>query len=178
MNTDTQTQTATPRAWVGCLGCYNGGMLNGIWLEGLEATTYGEHLKSYEKNGVTFCALCHSDEFWVFDHENYGGLLKGECSPNEAQEIAEKIESVPEYDREAFLEYCEHVGGSPDFSNYEDAYMGHYDSQEAFAQELLEGTGQLDSDSILSRYFDLEAYTRDLFYDYFMTDSGHVFSNY
>jgi antirestriction protein len=175
----TATATDTPRAWVGCLGCYNGGTLNGIWLDGNEATAYGDHLKTYANaNGVIFCALCNSDEFWVFDHENYGGLLKGECSPSEAQEIAEKIEAIPAYNREAFLEYCEHVGGDPDYSSFEDAYAGQWNSAEEFAEDLLNSTGELDSNSFLARYFDIEAYTRDLFYDYFITDSGHVFSNY
>lgn len=174
---DTMTDTSTPRAWVGCLGCYNGGILNGIWLDGEEATSYGEHLKSYERDGVTFCALCNSDEYWVFDHENFSGLLTGECSPREAQEVAEKIASIPERDREAFLEYCEHVGGDPDYSSFEEAFNGQWESEEAFAEDLLESTGDLDRDSYLARYFDLEAFVRDLFYDYFMTSSGYVFRN-
>src|SRR4051812_37984795 len=28
--------TDTPRAWVGCLGCYNNGDLNGKWADGTE----------------------------------------------------------------------------------------------------------------------------------------------
>jgi antirestriction protein len=180
----TTTDTTTPRVWVGCLGCYNGGTLNGVWVDGSEASEIVAvaGLATLENVGgyiAPRCKICFGDEFWVFDHENFGGLISGECSPQEAQEKAELLESLEEDRREAFIEYAGHVGAEyADVSRFEDAYMGQYEQAEDFARELLESTGELAGDSFLSRYFDWEAYTRDLFYDYFITDSGHVFSNY
>jgi antirestriction protein len=180
----TDTQTTTPRVWVGCLGCYNSGNLNGVWVDGSEASEVVAvaGLATLENVGgyiAPRCKMCFGDEFWVFDHENFGGLISGECSPQEAQEKAELLESIEEDRREAFIEYAEHVGAEyADVRRFEDAYMGQYDEAEDFARELLESTGDLSGDSFLSRYFDWEAYTRDLFFDYFMTDSGYVFSNY
>lgn len=172
--------TDTPRAWVGCLGCYNGGTLNGLWVDGSTAADIvATNLATVESVGdytAPRCRRCFSDEFWVFEHENYGGLIAGECSPNEAQAAAELLESIPESEREAFREYAAFIG--KDYANYDDfidAYSGQYDTAEDFARELLEGTGELNGDSLLSRYFDYESYTRDLFYDYTITDSGHVF---
>ena len=56
------------------------------------------------------------------------------------------------------VEDLDHVG---------DAYYGHYDSFRDFAEnhahETIEG---LDGDSTLARYFDYEAWERDLSYDF------------
>jgi hypothetical protein len=91
-----------PKAWVGCLGCYNSGSLNGAWVDGLEAGDISKAVKVktgapaiYGEN-CPVCIKCGSDEFWVFDHEGYSGLISGECSPSEAQEKAELLVSVDE----------------------------------------------------------------------------------
>lgn len=69
------------RAWVGCLGCYNGGTLRGEWLEveGLE-------------DDETIAGLCPDpshEERWVFDHE--GLATSGEMSPAEAATRARAV---------------------------------------------------------------------------------------
>jgi len=177
---NTITKELTPRAWVGCLGCYNNGALFGKWIEGVNASDLtGNGLATLENIGgyiAPRCVKCFGDEFWVFDHENYLGLIEGECSPSEAEEAADTIEAMPEEEREAFGEYVAHVG-SATYEQFEEANCGQWDSEEAFAEDLLASTGDLDPNSFLARYFDLEAFARDLFYDYFITDSGHVFRN-
>jgi len=70
----------TPRAWVGCLGCYNSGRLIGEWLDadGLE-------------DPDTLAAICtrpDHDELWCMDLDNIPG---GECSPAEAASLARAI---------------------------------------------------------------------------------------
>lgn len=60
---------------------------------------------------------------------------------------------------------------------FEDAYVGQYDSEREFAEELVDDTGMLaDAPDFLLTYFDYDAFARDLFMtDYYMSDSGHVF---
>ena len=87
-----------------------------------------------------------------------------DCRDHEAEESA-KI---------AFVEWR----GYWSVCDFEDCYRGEWDSQEAYAEELIDSCGYLDGVPTLIRdYFDYEKFTRDLF----MTDchwqDGHVFDN-
>jgi hypothetical protein len=73
--------TDTPRAWIGCLGCYNAGRLIGKWIDGIDCD-------DLESAGLTDsagrCNRCGADEFLALDHENFLGLLDGgEPNPRE-----------------------------------------------------------------------------------------------
>jgi antirestriction protein len=62
------------------------------------------------------------------------------------------------------------------FSDVEEAYNGSHDSDEAFVEELLQSTGDLDS---IPSYvtIDWEATARSIMYDY-EEDSGHYFRRF
>ncbi len=91
------------------------------------------------------------------------------------QEELETIVSNLETHGQAYADYLDNTN---DVDNFEEYYRGHWDSEEAFAENLLEETGDLDSvPSHLRSYFDMEAYAQDLFYDHWISDNGHVFSN-
>ena len=72
----------------------------------------------------------------------------------------------------AYFDNC----GVSDLSDVEDAYFGEFNSDEDFAWELLESTGDLPKDSLLANYFDLEKFARDIMFDYFESN-GHYFRN-
>jgi antirestriction protein len=130
------------RVWVGCLGCYNAGHLFGYWVDAIDApTTTDEWVTECRKRGQSVSDPGIYDlheELWVFDHENFGGLLKGECSPSEAKRIAELVEDVSDLD--AFKAYFDNVGGDIDtaLEQFTDAYCGQYNSGADYAQELAE----------------------------------------
>lgn len=175
--------TLTPRAWVGCLGCYNNGTLNGNWVDGEVAGDISLAVKVIERDSyigegkVTVCLNCGSDEFWVFDHENFDGLISGECSPIEAQEKAELLSSVDESEREAWRAWLSN-GMTPDLDTMREAYVGEYESDEAMAEEYVESTGMLsEMPESLRSYFDMKAFARDLMYDHFEYN-GHYFRNF
>lgn len=148
-----------PRAWVGCLGCYNAGRLVGDWVNGTDAdslTVDALHLA----HDVMTSALDVHEELWVMDHEGYGGLLKGECSPAEAQRLAEVLDTVPEHQRDAFAAY---VGDGNDPDDFEDAYMGEWGSVEDYASDYIEQSGELERvPEWLAPYIDAERFARDL----------------
>lgn len=56
----------------------------------------------------------------------------------------------------------------------EDAYYGQFDSDTDLAYEYIESTGELDTDSPLARYFDYEAFGRDLAM-YYIEHNGYYF---
>lgn len=163
------TETTTPRAWVGCLACYNAGSLIGAWVEGVEAgdmTTAALHAAMFAPG--TGPRPGEHEELWVMDHEGYGPALSGECSPAEAQSIAELLDSVPEHQRDALAAYIDHVGDLHEAVDaFEVAYRGEWDSEREYAEELADDLYGIASrgqgDDIAARYFDYDAFARDLF---------------
>ena len=170
-----------PKAWVGCLGCYNSGELNGAWVDGVEAGDISKAVKlkigepSIYGENCPVCVKCGSDEFWVFDHEGFNGLISGECSPSEAQEKAELLASVEEEEREAFIAWLA-LGMGEDLEAMIEAYIGEFATNTELADYFLE-SGALEIPDNIRPYFDYEAYGRDLSYD-LMGHGTHYFWNH
>lgn len=177
-------EKTAPRAWVGCLACYNEGRrLVGVWVDGREAADENPHGDPDE------WAEYGHEEFWVFAHEGYHGLIDGECSPAEAQRLAELLDEVCE--PEAFALFVSDRHGSIDaFGDedetreaFEDAYAGVWDDEQDYAAELADevyGLQRGDVAEVIARYFDYDAFARDLFMsDYWSAPASgggvHVF---
>ena len=172
-------QDTEPKAWVGCLGCYNSGLLNGAWVNGVEAGDISKAVKIkigepaiYGEN-CPVCVKCGSDEFWVFDHEGYEGLISGECSPSEAQESAELVASADDSEREAFIAWLA-LGGDKDLEAMREAYWGEFNTYTELAEYFIDELGSFNIPDNIRPYFDFEAYGRDLSYD-FMSHGSHYF---
>ena len=170
----------TPRAWVGCLGCYNSGALIGKWLEGeLIGDPVAAGLASLESVGdytTPRCVRCFSDEFMVFDHEGFHSLIRGECSLREASEAAETLEELESqgYDLEAVVAF---IGWANYWSaeNFRDCYIGEYSTMEEFAEQFALETGAIDeAASWPHNCIDWEHAARELSYDYTL-EAGYVF---
>lgn len=167
MMNDTRNVTGTPRAWVGCLACYNAGLLVGEWVDGIEAgevTPEDIHPGTFTTQPVGLNPATH-DELWVFDHEGYGALIPGGCSPAEAQRVAELIEPVPERDREAFVAYVENVGAEyADAGDFEETFVGEWNTFEDYAYELGDVLGLVPADAPreVILYFAWDRWARDL----------------
>ena len=189
----------TPRIWIGSLAAYNAGTLLGAWFDAIDAPTsprewvdamieLGEWRPQFpdlvtRDEYLTTLAEIH-EEIWVFDHEGFGSWLKGECSPSEAQELAETIEELGEDAEAAGIYLRECVGGSlQDFSedDFRDHYRGRYDSERDYAEQIIEDRldqlkatishyvyGErekrdvIDKIEWLGQYVDTEALARDL----------------
>jgi len=153
------TERETPMVWIGCLACYNAGRLVGEWFDADEA---GDVTPEQLHGRPT-----HHEELWVMDHEGFGGLLKGECSPVEAQRIAEQIAELPDYvSVEAFAEYAELVT-DPTVEGFEDSYCGHWDSEVEYAQDFADGIGAVNKDvGWPYSHIDWERAARELLLDY------------
>jgi len=163
--------TDTPSAWVGCLGCYNSGALVGKWIPGSECN-------DLEAAGLTnsagACIKCGADEFWVMDHENFGSVLSGECSPMEAYDAAILLESVEDYEREQWEAWLSN-GMPADIDTMRECYIGEFSNDEELGEYMVDECGLLnDMPESLRGYFDYAKYGRDLAYDTFEA-AGHYF---
>ena len=185
-HTTTHTESDTPRAWVGCLGCYNNGELTGKWLDAEEAADLWAAELTHE-DGT--CVECGADEFWCMDHENlHGASALGEMGVTEFIERAELATAINEHDNvdalRAFLDNENRSGDAQDIEEFESRFMGQHDSREAWAEEYLEDSGLLDSvPEALRFYIDTKAYARDAGYSgdvsFIAAEHGgvYVFSN-
>lgn len=192
------------RVWIGCLACYNEGRLIGHWFDADEASevTVGQVHKAggyrpfdtglrtpdaarWSPEGVEPDDLSNHEELWCFDHDEFGGLLDGECSPSEATRIAELVSDLDDIEREALAAYRQHEGDSLDsdaIERFRDAFAGGHDSERDFAEELADDLGALNPDAGWpARYIDWDAAARDLFIDSFWSadrSGGGVFVFY
>ena len=168
MTTTSSATDTTPRAWIGCLACYNAGRLIGDWFDAAtadEVTLADVH----EGSGLDY-AEC--EELWVFDHENIP--VRGELDPLAAAAWGQVYTEVdPEHWPAlcAWVESGDYVAegnsGLPSISEFEDIYLGQWESFEDYASELAGDIGLLAGvPEEIANYFDWSAWTRDLAFDY------------
>ena len=165
----TMTTDTTPRVWIGCLACYNNGRLVGEWFPAADADTVtvdGLHVDA----GTVARVSC--EELWVMDHEHLP--ITGECSPAEAAEWGRLMDEVDEWQRGALVAWvrsgdyiAEGRGDLPSLSDFEERYAGEWGTFREYAESLADDIGLLsDAPETLATYFDWDAWTRDLAYDY------------
>lgn len=168
----------TPRVWIGCLACYNSGSLVGEWFDAEDASS----VEPKEIHAGTVEVESH-EELWCFDVENIP--LSREMSLQEATSWGEILTAVPQDNRDALDawvksgEYiAEGKGDLPAVADFEERFAGEWDSFSDFAHELADEIGLLSEvPVVLESYFNWEAWTRDLNFDYWTENSpnGGVF---
>jgi len=180
-------EDGAPAAWVGCLACYNNGALVGAWVDGAAAADAKEDadwVLAVHRNAPD--ALAH-EEWQVFDHENYAGAIRGECSPETAQEAAEFLAQIEEGEAEALAAFIRAFGGSykmdaETLETHRDAYRGFWSSFEEYAEEFAEECGLINADAQWPHTcIDWEHAARELSYDYVTEDVAggvHVWESF
>lgn len=158
----------TPRVYIVNLGTYNNGRTIGKWYD--LPVNYPIVQRELQLDAE------HGEEYAIHDYENFKGFKVGEYTPIQAlnayAEQLEKISDIP------------HVEELLEVYSIEDILAYGYDldfveanDEEDLAIEIIEqmgGTETLDK-STLERYFNYEAYGRDLALgDYAKTSRGYV----
>lgn len=187
----TTTETTTPAAWIGCLACYNNGQLRGKWITAQRAAdemtadgiTYGDQAETITTHnlGTPYtaprCRKCGGDEFDVFDTQH---------TPNNCRTLrefyanAEQLAYMTDEQLERINVLAAWLGGSPsldDLTTYDDDnYVGQYDTFQDYAETYADEVALLaDTPEWIARYFDMEAFSRDLAHDFYHDDTtGHT----
>lgn len=178
-----------PRIYVGTYGQYNNGSLFGKWFD----------LSDYEnlKDLLQDCFEFHRNEFdpelMFQDWENIPDFLISECSLHQNTfEYFEAISELDEDSAEAFEIYCNYINSWPS-NGYEledqlecfrENYRGYFggpmkDAKLEYSYQYVDDTGMLSGvPAALERYFDYEAFARDLFLDGHSEYDGHIFIDY
>lgn len=165
--------------YVGTYRKYNEGSIFGKWLKLSDYADYNSLVEAMKE--------LHKDEedpeFMIQDFESIGVFSKlnliSECSISEnIYEIAEQIDNS-DYDAEIIEAYLdctsEHYNDVEELlSKISDSYLGEYNSDEEFAQNLLEDCGSIPKDLPSFIHIDWESTARDLMFDY-MASNGYYF---
>lgn len=183
---DTVQSVDEPRAWIGCLGCYNDGRLNGAWLDYEAASDLTE---SGYTNGSGECVKCGAEEFVCMDTEGIPGFIANrDMSVVEFLQACETMQTVSseltESEEEAFYVMLdnehESVLNDADYllERFRDCYRGYYDSHRDFAEELYHETENMGAmPSVLRDCIDWDrVWSSYLRFD-FWEESGHYFYN-
>ena len=163
----------TARIYVGTYGKYNNGNLNGEWVDLDNFSTKDDFLE--------YCAEIHADEpdaeFMFQDYEGFPSSLYSESGIDD--ELFDYL-AMDDDERELLEAYNNCFGeGYGDLRTAQDASYGKHDSEQDFAENILDECGDLASiPENLRYYFDYEKYANDLFINDFTRDdeSGYVFS--
>ena len=172
----TEITITAPSVYVGTYAKYNNGSIAGEWINLLDDVTDRDDF--YEK-----IAELHSDEadpeFMFQDWENVPHDVISETSIN--WDYIDGLRRVLEENNEEWAEaYALFYGNfyETDPEVFYESYSGTADSEEDYAVQLLEETGELNAiPQNLRHYFDYEKFARDLFINDYPFIDGHVFRN-
>lgn len=171
------SNTDNPALYVGTYKKYNEGSLFGMWLD---LTSFASAEDFFQ-----VCRFLHRDEadpeLMFQDYMNFPAAWYSECGMDE-----DKFSKILEYadldedEREAYEDYLDDMNSNGSISDFRESYNGHWDSEEEFAENLVDELSMLsDAPESLKRFFDYKKFARELFIeDYYMSDNGHVFRRY
>lgn len=164
----------SPALYCGTYGKYNSGNFSGMWVN---VSTFDDY-----EDFVNFCCAIHADEedpeIMCQDGENIPDSLCCESmGEKEFNNILKYCELCEEYDVFAVYDFLE-WRTPEDLDDMHDAYVGVYESEEDFAEELVNDCYDIDKMmGNLAGYFDYEKFARDLFIsDYYFGSRGTVFA--
>jgi len=178
METANQVKKETPKIYVADLAAYVNGRLHGRWIE---ANQPAEDIHEEIQEMLSESPEPSAEEHAIHDYEHFGSFHLAEYEDIET--VSALAQLIDEFGEIVASAVWDHVAGNADEARrlLEDCYQGAWDSLEAWAEELLDSTGELDQvPEHLRPYIDVEAYARDLELngDVFTVETGcevHVF---
>lgn len=131
-------ENETPAVYIGTYGKYNEGSLFGCWVDLTTFESYDELLEFGER--------LHADEadpeLMFQDYECFPREYYGE-SHLDFEEIKAWY-NLDSDEQEAFEAYIEYEGRSASIEKFQEAYSGHFDTPEEFAEDLYYNTGMME----------------------------------
>ena len=121
------------------------------------------------------------DEITLHISDTESGALWCVTDMDDLRELYQLLQDKPMHlkDGEEILDaWCDNMGQLPDsWDSIEDAYEGKHSSEEEFAQQYADDICDSQPSEWPQNCIDWEQAARELFYDYWMSDDGHVFRN-
>jgi antirestriction protein len=165
---DEQAAEGRPRIWVGSWLDYNNGVLHGDWIDAdRDDAEIWTDIQAMLARSPTATETGEVAEEWgIFDHEHFGGLRIDE---QETVSWVAKVARGITTHGPAFAAWAGVVEDEALLGDFERTYLGHYDSVQAYAEQVFGGLAfqQLLERQVPERlrpyvHLDTEALARDL----------------
>ena len=131
-----QPEAEPPRVWIGSLSDYNNGVLHGEWMDPVVS---GEELYEQVRAMLERSEQPAAEEWGIFDYEGFGVFRVGEYE--DLDRVAAIARGIAEHGL-AFAAYAALHDADPGMlESFADAYLGGYDSREAWAQTIVDDFG-------------------------------------
>ncbi len=127
-----------PRIYVASLADYNSGILHGRWIDAAQDV---EVIWEEVRAMLAKSTLPFAEEWAIHDYDDFGGLKIDEYVG--LATVSAIANCIAEHGA-AFAAWADLIGvdeAAEHTESFEDAYMGHFDSLTAFAQEQWESLG-------------------------------------
>lgn len=175
MSTSTLVKESTLRVHFWNLSAYVNGHLIGDWVD----LDQWEYFEDFEREVRIVCQT--ENEIMVSDFESDFDLKIPQFTRLETiWELHEKLSEIEEYNREAFADYLEYLGGIDQLdtasSQFEDRYRGQYKDMEDFAWSFTEEVSDHGLPNIPGFIITVDVVAWEQ--DFYISDNGHVFWNY
>ncbi len=145
--------------YVACLASYNSGVLHGEWIT---PKADKDELQEQINKVLKSSPIEGAEEWAIHDYNDFPNLGEYPGLDN----IIKVQEAIDEHGADIVHGFLENWS-IEDLDHIGDAYYGHYDDFSSFAENLAHDTIEgLNEDTTLSRYFDYDAFERDLKHDF------------
>jgi antirestriction protein len=125
-----------PRIWIGSLADYNAGRLHGDWVD---AAVEQEELVDAAQRILATSREPGAEEWGIFDYDEFGVYRVNEY--DDLGSVAAVARGITRHGA-AFAAWAElHDGDEAMLDQFEDAFLGTYESREAFVDSLLDDLG-------------------------------------
>ena len=160
-----QQPKVSPKVWIARLSDYNAGHLHGAWVEADQDT---DGIWIGVNDVLHTSKVAGAEEWAIFDYEGFGPLRLSEYETIER--ISRLGRGIGEHG-EAFAVFAGFLGGGEDelLDQFEDCYIGKWQSAEAYVEEFLDDLGmeRILDEAVPKVYrdyvkFDTEALVRDM----------------
>lgn len=155
--------------YVGTYAKYNNGSLFGMWVN-MESFDIVEEFK-------IFCKAIHGNEedpeLMYQDYHNFPHNLYSESGMADSFEAIQQYATL-DYDADALDAWIDDLQND-DFENFTECYIGEFDSEKDFAEQIFEDCHAHKYDDFILQYIDYEKFARELFSEGYEFCNGYVF---
>lgn len=158
---------STIKVYAACLASYNQGILHGAWIE--VPRDPSELLEEISK--MLKASPVQGAEEWAFHDYEAPFHISEAQDIDKLCEWVEQIETADMPDDVVEAALGAYAGNVEDAIAALECYYGTFESWTDYAYDVVESLGYLsDVPEFVSRYFDYEAFGRDLAYDHMSTE--------
>jgi antirestriction protein len=167
-----------PKIWITSYGAYNDGRLDGRWIDLTEISDLSEIYDAVKEDTGE-----EDPELMICDYEYLPADMYTEAAgPDDLQAMLDYA-WLDKEELEILAGWLEFTGWDSSktvqeqLQDAQDHFYGKYESFSDFAYQLAEDCCIFDGkNETLERYFNWEAWERDLSYDYHYSEAGNVYS--